>query len=219
MSRIRRAAGALHAANCAAWPVCGISWTKATRLALTFCLWPRCIGSVANIVNWRVIGDELGHVLNDSDARVFFIGAKLQSSIELISARIPGFSTHHCGGYGPSQNEDPYESCFVAAISVAADPYSVDADTALVIYSSGLPGWPKGFVLSRRALVNHIKSLVQLFLLGKGDANVVAMAPVLRRWVFVRIFDIRVKAPTSLAREPGAATLIGSLNSGTLMHL
>lgn len=152
----------------AAWPVCGISWTKATRLALTFCLWPRCIGSVANIVNWRVIGDELGHVLNDSDARVFFIGAKLQSSIELISARIPGFSTHHCGGYGPSQNEDPYESCFVAAISVAADPYSVDADTALVIYSSGLPGWPKGFVLSRRALVNHIKSLVQLFLLGKG---------------------------------------------------
>ena len=48
------------------------------------------IGAVATIVNWRVIGDELLHVLNDSGARLLFVGAELYAAVEEIVARVPG---------------------------------------------------------------------------------------------------------------------------------
>ena len=48
------------------------------------------IGAVATIANWRMTGEELVHVLNDSGARLLFVGAELQPTVEAIKARIPG---------------------------------------------------------------------------------------------------------------------------------
>lgn len=211
--RIRRTAGALHAAGvrrgqCVAFldknhPAC-----LETLLAAT------SIGAVAAIVNWRAFGDELVHILNDSDARVLVVGAELQSSIAAVSARVPGLARIIVVGGGPNQHEDQYESWLAAATPVAPDPHVADTDTALVIYSSGTTGRPKGVLLSQRALVNHIESLAPLFPFAKGDANLVAMPLFHVGGVSYAFFGIRSGVPTILTREPETATLIGALNAG-----
>jgi acyl-CoA synthetase (AMP-forming)/AMP-acid ligase II len=208
-SRIRQAAGALRAAGlqrgqCVAFldknhPAC-----LETLLAAT------SIGAVATIVNWRVIGEELVHVLNDSGARLVFVGAELQPAVEAISARLPGVERVVVVG----GSDDEYESMLAAAAPVAVDPEVSDGETALTIYSSGTTGRPKGVLLTQRALVNHIVNLSPPFPFEEGDANLVAMPLFHVGGVAYAFFGIRAGAPTFLTREPEAATLIGAVKAG-----
>jgi acyl-CoA synthetase (AMP-forming)/AMP-acid ligase II len=208
-SRIRQAAGALRAAGvergqCVAFldknhPAC-----LETLLAAT------SIGAVATIVNWRVIGEELVHVLNDSGARLVFVGAELQPAVEAISARLPGVERVVVVG----GSDDEYESMLAAAAPVAVDPDVSDGETALTIYSSGTTGRPKGVLLTQRALVNHIVNLSPPFPFEEGDANLVAMPLFHVGGIAYAFFGIRAGVPTFLTREPEAATLIGAVKAG-----
>jgi acyl-CoA synthetase (AMP-forming)/AMP-acid ligase II len=207
--RIRQAAGALRAG--------GID--PGQRIAFLDKNHPGCletlvgaasIGAVATIVNWRVLGDELAHVLNDSGARLLFVGAELQPAFEAVRANVPGLERVVVVG-GP---DDEYESWLGAATPVTADPAVDDTETALVIYSSGTTGRPKGVLLSQRALVNHIVNCAPPFPFADGDANLVAMPLFHVGGVAYSFFGIRAGVPTFLTREPEAATLIGAVKAG-----
>jgi acyl-CoA synthetase (AMP-forming)/AMP-acid ligase II len=211
--RIQRAAGALRAA--------GVE--RGQRVAFLDKNHPACletllaaasIGAVAAILNWRVIGEELVHVINDSGARLLFVGAELHPTVEAISARVPGLERIVVVGGGSDQDPDQYESWLAAATPVASDPEVADTETALVIYSSGTTGRPKGVLLSQRALVNHIANLAPPFPFAEGDANLVAMPLFHVGGIGYSFFGIMAGVPTILTREPEAATLIGAVNAG-----
>ncbi len=210
-SRIRQAAGALRAAGvqrgqCVAFLDKNHPGCLETLIAAV------SIGAVATIANWRMTGEELVHVLNDSGARLLFVGAELAPTVEEIKARVPGLERIVVvGGTGDS---DEYESWLAAATPVAADPDVDDNDTALVIYSSGTTGRPKGVLLSQRALVNHIVNMAPPFPFEDGDANLVAMPLFHVGGVSYAFFGIMAGAPTFLTREPEAATLIGAVKAG-----
>ncbi len=212
-SRIRQAAGALRAAGVERGQ-CVAFLDKNHPACLETLLAAASIGAGAAIVNCRVIGEELVHVLNDSGARVLFVGAEMQPTVEPISARVPGLERIVVVGGGSDQNEDQYESWLAAATPIAADPEVADTDTALVIYSSGTTGRPKGVLLSQRALVNHIVNLAPPFPFAEGDANLVAMPLFHVGGIGYSFFGIRAGAPTILTREPEAATLLGAVKAG-----
>jgi acyl-CoA synthetase (AMP-forming)/AMP-acid ligase II len=208
-SRIRQAAGALRLA--------GVQ--RGQRVAFLDKNHPGClevlvgaasIGAVATIINWRVLGDELAHVLNDSGAQLLFVGAELQPALEAIRPNIPGVERIIVVG----GEFDEYEPWLAAAAPVAADPGVDDTDNAIVIYSSGTTGRPKGVLLSQRALVNHIENLAPPFPFAEGDANLVAMPLFHVGGIAYAFFGIRAGAPTFLTREPEAATLIGAVKAG-----
>jgi acyl-CoA synthetase (AMP-forming)/AMP-acid ligase II len=208
-SRIRRAAGALQAAGLQRGQVVAFL-DKNHPGCLETLLAATSIGAVATIVNWRVSGDELVHVLNDSGARVLFVGAELLPAVEAIRAQVPGVQRIIVVG-GP---EDEYESLLAAASPVAVDPDVADTDAALTIYSSGTTGRPKGVLLTQRALVNHIVNLAPPFPFSAGDANLVAMPLFHVGGIAYAFFGIRAGVPTFLTREPEAATLIGAVKAG-----
>lgn len=66
---------------------------------------------------------------------------------------------------------------FAAASPVQTDAEVDEADTALVIYSSGTTGRPKGALLSQRALVNHAANLAP----AESDMHCSASAPECRQ--------------------------------------
>ncbi|MDT5350148.1 MAG: hypothetical protein QOH91_3435 [Mycobacterium sp.] len=211
-ARIRRAAGALRAA--------GVQHGQ--RVAFLDKNHPACletliaatsIGAVATILNGRVIGEELVHVLNDSGARLLFVGAELHPTVQAIAARVPGLERMVVVG-GPDAQDDEYESLLAAATPVSAGADVSDTETALVIYSSGTTGRPKGVLLNQRALVNHIANLAPAFPFADGDANLVAMPLFHVGGIGYAFFGIFAGVPTILTGEPEAATLIGALNGG-----
>ena len=211
-SRIRRAAGALRSAGVQRGQ-CVAFLDKNHPACLETLIAAASIGAVATIVNWRVFGDELVHVLNDSGARLLFVGAELHPTVEAIRTRVPALERIVVVGGTPNRG-DEYESWLAAATPIDPDPEVDDTDTALVIYSSGTTGRPKGVLLSQRALVNHIVNLAPPFPFEEGDANLVAMPLFHVGGVAYAFFGIMAGVPTFLTREPEAATLIGAIQGG-----
>lgn len=205
-ARIRRAAGALRAAGIERGQ-CVAILDKNHPACLELLIAGASIGVVTTVVNWRVIGDELVHVLADSGARVLLAGAELRAAAEAAAERVPGLQRIVEVG-------DEYESLLAAASPTEADAGLDPDETALVIYSSGTTGRPKGVLLSQRALVNHAANLAPAFPFADGDANLVAMPLFHVGGIGYALFGIRSGAPTFLTREPDAATLIGAVRAG-----
>ncbi|OBK51645.1 long-chain-fatty-acid--CoA ligase [Mycobacterium sp. 1081908.1] len=199
-ARIRRAAGALQAAGV----------RRGDRVAFLDKNHPACleilfaaasIGAVTTVVNWRVTGDELAHVLADSRPRLLFVGAELRPAVEAAGVdRIVVI-------------DDEYESLLATAPPAEAAEVD-DGDTALVIYSSGTTGRPKGVLLSQRALANHAANLAPAFPFAAGDANLVAMPLFHVGGIGYALFGIAAGVPTIITREPDAAALIGAVRAG-----
>jgi acyl-CoA synthetase (AMP-forming)/AMP-acid ligase II len=156
---------------------------------------------VTTVVNWRLTGEELAHVLEDSSPRLLFVGAELRPAVEAAGVdRIVVI-------------DDEYESLLAAAPS--AQSAEVDeGDTAVVIYSSGTTGRPKGVLLSQRALANHAANLAPAFPFAAGDANLVAMPLFHVGGIGYALFGIAAGVPTIITREPDAAALIGAVRAG-----
>ncbi|HEY3995796.1 MAG TPA: long-chain-fatty-acid--CoA ligase [Mycobacterium sp.] len=205
-ARIRRAAGALRAAGVKRGQ--GVAFLDKNHPACLEVLFAGAsIGVVTTIVNWRVTGDELVHVLSDSGARVLIAGAELQPAAEAAAPRVPGLERIIVV-------DDEYESLLAAAPPIAPDAAVDASETALVIYSSGTTGRPKGVLLSQRALVNHAANLAPAFPFGAADANLVAMPLFHVGGIGYALFGIRGGVPTIMTREPDAAALIGAVRAG-----
>jgi acyl-CoA synthetase (AMP-forming)/AMP-acid ligase II len=204
-SRIRRAAGALQAAGVRRGE-CVAFLDKNHPACLEVLFAAASIGAVTTVVNWRVIGDELAHVLGDSRPRLLFVGAELRPAAEAAAAEVAGLDRIVVV-------DDEYESLLAAASP--AQPAEVDeSDTALVIYSSGTTGRPKGVLLSQRALANHAANLAPAFPFADGDANLVAMPLFHVGGIGYALFGIAAGVPTIMTREPDAAALIGAVRAG-----
>ncbi|MBV8790031.1 MAG: AMP-binding protein, partial [Mycobacterium sp.] len=205
-ARIRRAAGALRAAGIERGQ-CVAFLDKNHPACLEVLFAGASIGVVTTVVNWRVTGDELVHVLSDSGARVLIVGAELQPAAHAAAPRVPRLERIIVV-------DDEYESLLAAAPAVAPDAAGDASETALVIYSSGTTGRPKGVLLSQRALVNHAMNLAPAFPFGDNDANLVAMPLFHVGGIGYALFGIRGGVPTIMTREPDAAALIGAVRAG-----
>lgn len=205
-SRIRRTAGVLRATGLERGD-CVAVLDKNHPACLEVLIAGASIGVATTVINWRVIGDELVHVLADSGARVLLVGAELRGAAEAAAGRAPGVNRIIELG-------DEYESLLAAAAPTQPDPSVDENETALVIYSSGTTGRPKGVLLSQRALVNHASNLAPAFPFAEGDANLVAMPLFHVGGIGYALFGIRSGAPTFMTREPDAATLIGAVRAG-----
>ncbi len=208
-SRIRRAAGALRDAGV----------RRGDRVAFLDKNHPACleilfaaasIGAVTTVVNWRVSGDEIVHVLHDSGARLLFVGAELHGAAEAAAGQVPGLERIVVVG----GDADEYESLLAAASSAQAEAEVDESDTALVIYSSGTTGRPKGVLLSQRALVNHAANLAPAFPFAEGDANLVVSPLFHVGGIGYSLFGISAGVPTIITREADVASLIGGVRAG-----
>ncbi|MEY8016991.1 long-chain-fatty-acid--CoA ligase [Mycobacterium servetii] len=212
-ARIRRAAGALRAAGVRRGQ-CVAFLDKNHPACLETLFAAASIGAVTTVVNWRLAGAELAHVLEDSGARMLFVGAELHPAAQAAAAHVAGLRRIVVVGGDGGGDDDEYESLLAAASPEDTDAEVTGDDTALVIYSSGTTGRPKGVVLSQRALVNHAANLAPAFPFGEGDANLVCMPLFHVGGIGYALFGIRPGAPTIMTREPDAAALAGAVRAG-----
>ncbi|KNX38428.1 long-chain-fatty-acid--CoA ligase [Luteipulveratus halotolerans] len=129
------------------------------------------IGAAHVIVNWRLLADQLAYVLKDSAPSVVFVGAELLPAYDEIKDQLTGVrKVVVVGG-----DDDEYEA-WLAAASPVEPVADVEPDsTALVLYSSGTTGFPKGIELTHRNLNTHSAATATRFDMDEKSVSLVAM--------------------------------------------
>jgi acyl-CoA synthetase (AMP-forming)/AMP-acid ligase II len=169
------------------------------------------LGAAVAILNWRLSEDELAYALQDSGARILFVGNEFAAAAAAAKHGAAGLErvivVAEDGG-------DEFESFLLGHEPVAASADVEESDAALVIYSSGTTGRPKGVVLSQNALVAHTRNVGTRFPFEAGDKNLVAMPLFHVGGACYAFFGIRAGVPSIMTRGADTAALIGGLELG-----
>lgn len=171
------------------------------------------VGAANAIINWRSAGDEIDYAVNDSGARVLFVGAELMPTIEAIRDRLPEveriITVTPDGAPG-----DEYEE-FLAEAPLVEDGLDVlEDDVCLIMYSSGTTGRPKGVMLTHRNMVKHTVNAHDGWGFEPGDKSMVAMPLFHVGGSSYVLFGIHDGVPSVMTREPDAASLAGAILAG-----
>ncbi|HSQ12545.1 MAG TPA: AMP-binding protein, partial [Candidatus Deferrimicrobium sp.] len=111
------------------------------------------IGAVTVILDARLKGKELEGVLQDADLKLLVVHQTLYSEVEEIFKTIAPIPVWIACGTG----ERGFEHRFTATAGATYLPELKPDDDALILYTSGTTGEPKGVVLSYRNLLQYPK--------------------------------------------------------------
>ncbi|MCB0909379.1 MAG: long-chain-fatty-acid--CoA ligase [Nocardioidaceae bacterium] len=210
--RVRRAAGALQSLGVGRGDVVAFL-DKNHPATVEISLAAASLGAANAIVNWRLAGDEVDYTINDSGAKVVFVGTELKPVIDGLLDRLPG--VEHIVEVTPDGAEgDAYEA-LLAAASPLSRPDDVDPDdVCLVLYSSGTTGRPKGVMLTHHNMVRHTLNAHDGWAFEPGDKSMVSMPLFHVGGSSYILFSLHDGVPSVMTREPDAASLAGAIMAG-----
>ena len=109
------------------------------------------IGAVTVILDARLRGKELQRVLEDADLRLLIVHSQLFPEAEQVLKSMPSLPVWVVNGEG----DQSFENRFSAPATPLRLPRLNADDDALILYTSGTTGEPKGVVLSYRNLAQY----------------------------------------------------------------
>jgi acyl-CoA synthetase (AMP-forming)/AMP-acid ligase II len=210
--RVRRAAGGLRELGVGRGDVVAFL-DKNHPACVEITLAAGSLGAAHAIVNWRSAGDEVDYAVNDSGAKVLFVGKELMPTIEKIRDRLTNvehlFVVTPDGGTG-----DEYETWLAGSSPLERPEETGPDDVCLVMYSSGTTGRPKGVMLTQHGMIRHTDNAHEGWGFEDGDKSLVAM-PLFHvggsSYILFSIFD---GVPSVMTREPDGGSLANAIMSG-----
>ncbi len=131
-------------------------------------------GLVAVPVNPAYTGRELHQLLSDAGASVLIAGSDVFAAIDDFDAPLPDLSHRFVVGDGDDAGVASMADLAVAGGPV--EPITGDEDLAVLLYTSGSEGRPKGAMLSHRALLANHEQLAAIEPPPIGRDDVVLLA-------------------------------------------
>lgn len=108
------------------------------------------LGAIVVPINWRLSGDEIKHILEDSTPKALIVGSKHEALVqELISKGAP---TGRLIGLDASVGEKLSFGDLMTAEPISPTPTEID-DPFCIIYTAAVEGRPRGAVLSHGNIV------------------------------------------------------------------
>ncbi|MBF4162936.1 long-chain-fatty-acid--CoA ligase [Nocardioides acrostichi] len=210
--RIRRLAGAL-----AAWGVGRgdvVSFLDKNHPAcLELSLAAGSLGAANAIINFRLAPDEIDYAINDAGSKVLVVGTELMPAIEKIRDQLE--HVEHVVEVTPGGGAgDAYEQLLAEATPVGRSREVTPEDTALIMYSSGTTGRPKGVTLSHANMSAHTLAAHDGWGFEEGDKSLVAMPLFHVGGSSYIMFGLHDGIPSIMTREPDGASLAGAILGG-----
>ena len=170
-------------------------------------------GAANAIINWRSAGDEVDFAVNDSGAKVLFVGTELMGTIDKIRDRLTG--VEKIITVTPDGDEgDEYEAWLAASEPVGRGADVDPEDVCLVMYSSGTTGRPKGIMLTHRNMVAHTLNAHEGWEFEPGDKSMVSMPLFHVGGSSYVMFGMHDGIPSVMTRDPDGASLAGAIMQG-----
>ncbi len=130
------------------------------------------LGALAVPLNTRFKGEELAYEINDSGSRMLIVDAEYWPFIEPALPQLNTVEKIFFHGPIAPQGTEPF-SVLEKNQGDKFTPASIaEPDEALLMYTSGTTGKPKGAILQQRGLVLSAMSVCELASLGPGDKYV-----------------------------------------------
>ncbi len=109
---------------------------------------------VINPLNLRLSAKELDYIIRDSGAQAIFVDRHFAQLLEAASKTAPDWPIRHTVliGDGDAFHDVAYED-LIASGEPAIPGEPEEGDTAILMYTGGTTGLPKGVVLTQRALI------------------------------------------------------------------
>jgi len=210
--RIRRLAGALAERGVSRGDIVAFL-DKNHPACLELTLAAASLGAANAIVNFRLAADELDYVLNDSGAKVLIVGTDLKPAIDKIRDKLGG--VEHVIEVTPDGAEgDEYEAVLAAATPIGRGADVEPDDVAIIMYSSGTTGRPKGVALTQANLIAHTVNGQEGFEFDEGDKNMVSMPLFHVGGSSYAQLGIHNGVPSVVTRDVDGAALAGAILQG-----
>jgi long-chain acyl-CoA synthetase len=135
-------------------------------------LWRACCAGAAviNPLNSRLAPDELVYILNDAGSEVIFVDPEHAPVVAQIREQLPSLRSVVLIGDGDVPHDHRLEDLMVAAASSELPGVPAPDGTAVLMYTGGTTGLPKGVVLSQRALALSIYRMQSVVSLGPNQS-------------------------------------------------
>jgi acyl-CoA synthetase (AMP-forming)/AMP-acid ligase II len=210
--RIRRLAGALAERGVSRGDIVAFL-DKNHPACLELTLAAASLGAANAIVNFRLAADELDYVLNDSGAKVLIVGTDLKPAIDKIRDKLG--SVEQVIEVTPDGAEgDEYEAVLAAATPIGRGADVEPDDVAIIMYSSGTTGRPKGVALTQANLIAHTVNGQEGFEFDEGDKNMVSMPLFHVGGSSYAQLGIHNGVPSVVTRDVDGAALAGAILQG-----
>jgi long-chain acyl-CoA synthetase len=148
--RVHALAGHLQQAGIRKGDRVGVLLPNSTAISLSYYATQK-IGAVTVILDARLRGIELQGVLTDADLKLLVVHSQLFSEVEEVFKVIDRVPVWIVGGDG----ERSFEAKFASPATPLSLPKLSPGDDALILYTSGTTGEPKGVVLSYHNLSQY----------------------------------------------------------------
>jgi long-chain acyl-CoA synthetase len=135
----------------------GVLLPNSTAIPLSYYATQK-IGAVTVILDARLKGKELEGVLKDADLKLLIVHSQLFPEVEEVFKMIAPISVWIVGRDGERSFENRYATAGGSVVPPRLNP----DDDALILYTSGTTGEPKGVVLTYRNLAQYPKVMREM---------------------------------------------------------
>lgn len=135
-------------------------------------------GGIIAPIGWRLSAPEVAYILSDSQAPIVFVGPEciecLNGALAELDAK-PRVVAMEAGGHGL----ETYDALKRAQLAKDPGPIAAAQDPAILLYTSGTTGRPKGVMLTNANLLRSRRALAEARMgwneWQEGETNFVAM--------------------------------------------